>query len=86
MLPFADCLLTNCCPLTQLINESAALPIEYQCRQPAHYKCQPTSGRILPGEVVSMTVTFQPKQLGRLNFKLHIDVIGSQRMSDGKIK
>ncbi len=69
-----------------MLNESLLLPVEYQCRALAHYKCSPRSGHLLPGEVTSVPVTFSPKQLGKLNCKLNIDVIGAKRETDGKIR
>lgn len=52
------------------------LPIDFCCQKLAHYKCSPSAGKILPGKAVEMNVTFLPKQLGPLNFKLQIDVMG----------
>ncbi len=72
--------------LSQVLNESLLLPVEYQCRALAHYKFSPRSGRLLPGEVTSVPVTFTPKQLGKLNCKLNLDVMGAKREADGKIR
>ena len=60
----------------QLCNRSDVLPIEFCCQKLAHYKCSPSAGKIPPGKVVKMSVTFLPKQLGPLNFKLQVDVMG----------
>ena len=42
----------------------------------AHYKCDPSSGKVPPGGTLPLSISFFPRQLGPLNFKLNIDILG----------
>ena len=63
----------------QLCNNSATLPVSFNCRVPAHYKTSSLQGKIPPNGTTSLEVVFLPHQLGCLDGKLSVDVLGVGR-------
>ena len=60
----------------QIRNISDTLPLKFKCQELAHYKCHPSSGVIGEGKSAFIIISFQPKQLGHLIFKLSIYLWG----------
>ena len=63
----------------QLCNNSDTLPVSFNCRVPAHYKVSSLQGKIPPNGVSTLEVVFQPHQMGCLDGKLSVDVLGIGR-------
>lgn len=62
-----------------LVNSSDYLPLNFQCRLPAHFKMSATKGLVNPGESLELDVAFQPRQLGPLSGSLLISVTAPTR-------
>ena len=87
VLDFENCIVDCCsCKEFHLCNDSASLPLEFCCHQQAHYKCSPMRGKVNPGEKFTLTVLFQPRQLGCLDSSLVIDVLGPYVLPQQKDK
>ena len=63
-----------------LTNNSDTLPITFNCRVPAHYKVSLRHGKIPPQKSASVEVTFLPHQMGCLDGKLCVDVLGRENV------
>ena len=60
----------------QVTNDSDTLNANFQIRCPAHYKVDIPKGTLKPGETRTINIVFHPKQFGRLDGRLCIDVYG----------
>ena len=57
-----------------LRNTSNQLPLSFEVDRAAHFAVSPAEGLLLPGDAATMTVTFTPRQPGRLRNHLLLHV------------
>eukprot|EP00118_Oscarella_pearsei_P005218 m.23689 g.23689 ORF g.23689 m.23689 type:complete len:3175 (+) comp28516_c0_seq2:43-9567(+) len=72
---FGDCSTSETVDiLCKLKNDSSLLPATFSVVRPAHFKCRPDVGRLEPGQMSDLLLTFCPGQLGRLKgvFKVNV--------------
>ena len=60
------------CPLNERVdamctitNQCSILPANYHFRRIAHFRAQPSSGKINPGKSENVIFSFQPNQIGK---------------------
>ena len=60
------------CPLNERVdamckisNQCSILPVTYQFRRIAHFRAQPSAGKINPGKSENVIFSFQPNQIGK---------------------
>lgn len=66
----------SCSKQLTLTNKSDCLSISFNCHVPAHFKLSSPRGKIPPGKSILLEVIFLPHQLGCLDGKLVLDVLG----------
>jgi hypothetical protein len=70
------------CKTISITNQSSSLPLTYHIKLPAHYKTDNCNGSIQPLASRDTTVVFHPKQYGKLDGSLAIEVLGEHETKE----
>ncbi|NXK02800.1 CFA47 protein, partial [Herpetotheres cachinnans] len=78
VIKFMDCFLGEQTQvLCTLKNESKSLPVTFSFRKTAHFNVSPEKGKIKKNSAKDVIVSFSPHQIGTLEVKQVVDIIGT---------